>query len=598
MNDPRQGTIVVANDEIIIRTHIGHRKRCKAIPGVAWNRSIQAWTIPASSESARNVRAALQGAGVFGTSKDFSTLLETDDDASGLEPYPDILQTPLWDHQRSAIGRVLQHNGFMLYHGVGAGKTLSAIAAAAHRGNQKILIFAPKRVIGNEQRGWVKQINDHTGGYLTPVIARRKNSETLAVMVGRIRNELLSVEPPYAVLTNYETVNKAGEMRQWLLAAGWDLLIFDEVHRIKDPGGSTSQWIARLARKVPYRIGLTGTLMPNNPLDVYGPFRALDPSVFGTSFAAFRARFAITHPQFKNMVLDWPNKAEMNRLIYTITDHVKTNEVVDLPEKPPVETIPVTLSKKAFKHYMDLEELFYSWIQETGEEISLANVLVKLLRLQQLTGGYLHTDDGRAVRVDSSKKKALLDFLLDLPRDEKVVVFARFHQDLDQIREVCEDDRIKRRYGEISGRVGEEDYDAWIRDEKDLMGIQIQAGGEGLDELKTARIMIFWSPDFSLGRYEQAQGRLYRPGQNRNVLEYHLVAEGTVDEDVVEALKNKRRVVEEVAGREWGRKKQVTTGNPLIDGFLRNAEAYESGEVSAFEVADAIAMAALDIVDP
>lgn len=593
----RQGTIVIEGEEIIIRTHLGHRQRCKAIPGARWKRSAQAWTVPASAESARNVRAALQGAGIFGASKDFSALLESEADTYDLQPYDDHLLTPLWDHQEQAIEKVLRHRGYMLYHGVGAGKTLSAIAAAARRGNQRILAFAPKRVIGNEHRGWVRQINDHLGGYLTPVVARRKDSETLATMVGRIRNQLLSIEPPYVVLTNYETVNKGGAMRQWLNAADWDLLILDESHRIKDPGGSTSQWMGRFARKVPYRIGLTGTLMPNNPLDVYAQYRALDPSIFGTSFAAFRARFAITHPQFKSMVLDWPNKEEMNRLIYSIADHVKTPDVVDLPELT-IDTIPVQLGKQAYKHYMDLEELFYSWIQETGEEITLANVLVKLLRLQQLTGGYLHTDDGRAVRVDESKKKALLDFLLDLPQDEKVVVFARFHGDLDQIREVCEDSRIARRYGEISGRVGEEDYDAWVRGEKDLMGIQIQAGGEGLDELKTARIMIFWSPDFSLGRYEQAQGRLYRPGQNRAVLEYHLVAEGTVDEDVFEALRNKRRVVEEVAGRDWGKQGRSLTDNPFIHGFLATAERYEQGEASAFETADAMVMAVFNEVDP
>lgn len=401
-------------------------------------------------------------------------------------------------------------------------------------GFERILIFAPKRVLSS----WQKQFREHAGDAILPIVPPERYSVPRRVEF--IKDWIKEYDPPYAVALNYEAVATKSAMRSFLRAHDWDLLVLDESHRIKAPGGATSKWVATLASKIPYKLALTGTPMPHSPLDVYAQYRVIDPEIFGTNYAVFKARYAVMHPEYKSMPVQFLNQDELHEKFYLIAHRIETADVIDLPERIEIP-IEVELSEDAFQHYVDLETEFYTWVEQVDEEVSIPNALVKLLRLQQLTGGNLVTDDGNTHRVDQSKADALADLLEDLPTTEPVVVFAQFHADLDAIREVA--DRRKRRYGEISGRVDESDYDAWARGDIDLIGVQIQAGGEGLNELVRARYCVYWSTGFSLGRFNQSRARLLRPGQKRNVVEYHLIARGTVDERVAEALRKKQEVV-------------------------------------------------------
>ena len=98
---------------------------------------------------------------------------------------------------------------------------------------------------------------------------------------------------------------------------------------------------------------------------------------------------------------------------------------------------------------------------------------------------------------------------------------------------------------ELSGR--ENNLEAWQQGGADILGVQIQAGGVGIS-LVRARYCIYYSVGFSLGDYEQSLARVHRPGQNQSVIYYHLVAGGTVDEKVYDALQKRRKVIDEIFG--------------------------------------------------
>jgi len=128
-----------------------------------------------------------------------------------------------------------------------------------------------------------------------------------------------------------------------------------------------------------------------------------------------------------------------------------------------------------------------------------------------------------------------------LPRDEPIVVFARFTDEIDRILKAFK--TAGRTFGEVTGR--RKDLDSWYDGKINSLAVQIQAGGVGID-LTRARYAVYWSTGFSLGDYEQSLARVHRPGQTRSVNYIHLIAKGTIDEKIYGALKSRANLVESV----------------------------------------------------
>jgi len=168
--------------------------------------------------------------------------------------------------------------------------------------------------------------------------------------------------------------------------------------------------------------------------------------------------------------------------------------------------------------------------------------MVKVLRLQQITGGSLRLDDDeRYTQVDSSKQKLLADTLEDIGPEEPVVVFCRFRSDLDAVHKAATD--LGYTSMELSGR--QDDLQEWQRGKAQILAVQISAGGVGID-LTRARYSIYFSLSRSLGEYDQSLSRVHRPGQTRPVTHIHLVARGTIDEKIIYALERRAEVIESI----------------------------------------------------
>jgi len=327
----------------------------------------------------------------------------------------------------------------------------------------------------------------------------------------------------------------------------WDAVILDESHRIKAPAGGQSRFVQRLAKDIPHVLALTGTPMPQGPQDVYGQFRTIDPSLFGVSNKAFKARYCIMGGFNDYQIVGYQNTDEFNALFGAATYRCDIDDVMTLPDSVDA-TIDCPLSLSAAETYKELEDNMVTQIDEGI--VTAANVLVKLIRLQQLTGGFLRTDqelsDGKLYKVDSAKEEAVRDYLQDLG-PKNVVVFCRFSSDIETVLKVCT--TLGRPTVELSGR--RHDIEACWQPEtpSEVAAVQIQAGGLGID-LTAAHHALFFSLGYSLAEYQQARARLRRPGQERSVVYTHLLARRgrvrTIDHKVMKAIERKENVVASV----------------------------------------------------
>ena len=315
-------------------------------------------------------------------------------------------------------------------------------------------------------------------------------------------------------------------------------MVYDEAHRLKSGSGKTSKFAAKIRNRASRIIACTGTLLPHSPLDAFGVFRAVDPGIFGTSYIPFRATYAVLGGFEGKQVVAFQNQEMMHDKISSISYRVKSEDVLDLP---PFQHIVrhCELSAKTRKAYDQMHNDLYA--EYEGHELTAANAMVKVLRLQQITSGVITDSCGNEVRIGSEKADELADILEDVALVEPVAVFCKFTADIAAVREVAQ--KQGRKIFELSGKKNE--LAEWQAAKEGILAVQIRAGREGVD-FTIANLQIYYSIGHSLGDYDQSLKRVHRPGQTRPVCYIHIVAKDTVDVSVYESLDKKRDIVEYV----------------------------------------------------
>jgi SNF2 family DNA or RNA helicase len=529
---------------IYVRAPYEYKDIMKSITGGRWDKRNKAWHYPRSYRTLAEIMKSLPGP--IGLSEDLMKLLDEGDpyeqaapikEATDL-PNPPICKGDDWLHQRRAYWWAKDLPAVLLDMWMGSGKTRTAINIVQNwypEGNARVLIVCPPNVVPV----WEEQIQQHAAiPWKVTLLPAGKPVPKRAEMAEQAWQD---AEPGAitALVCNYEAVWR-GALGEWVLSKEWDVVIGDELHHIKAPGSKQSLFFAKLHKRSKRRLGLTGTPLHDGPLDIYGQARFLCPEVFGTSFANFRSRYARMGGYGGYQILGYQNLDEFYEKYRSFTFSVGPDEA--LPDLPPIifERRVCELSKEEQRVYASLENDFIAQIK--GGYVTVSNALTKLLKLQQVTSGYVRDDDGVDRHVGDSKKQLLADVLSDLPKNEPVVIFCRFIHDLDAIHEVAKADG--RKSFELSGRRRE--LEEWMNLEGgEVLAVQLKAGGEGVS-MHRARYVIDYSLSFSLGEYNQTRSRLQRPGQTRQVISIALVAAGTVDEKIYKALKRKEKVIETI----------------------------------------------------
>lgn len=444
-------------------------------------------------------------------------------------------------------------NDYVLTHNTG--KTRVAIGLLEEWEAQRVLIVCPSTVVGV----WPDQFKQHAvrdwqvsdGGHFGRDGMKRWGSvEKRTEQFKETAKWCGALGRPFACVLNIESCWRE-PFYKWARSIEWDVVILDESHRAKAPGGRQSMAMHTIGKHATRRLALTGTPMPHSPLDVYAQARFVDEGVLGTSYAAFKKRYC--DESIYDHSVTFKNLDQLAARLRTVMFQCG-KEVLDLPPIIEEATHPgtdrsVVLSPRTSKAY---QQMWTEMVADVGSGVVVAqNALSRVLRLQQMTSGYVGGvgDDDHVEYLGTEKRDAFADWLTDTrtsydEEDDPVVVFARFRPDLDAIREVAAKQGLA--YGEVSGR----SKDGLTPERRlapgvQVCGIQMQSGGVGID-LTAARFAVYYSIGHSLGDYLQSRDRVHRPGQARTTTYVHLVAKGTVDVAIRQALADKRDIIEAV----------------------------------------------------
>lgn len=532
---------------IAVRAPSQFKQALDGCPGVRYSKATRVWTYPWTPKALLSLKSALEEVWtVTALSPRITVLLETANtqsdrvsliraSAEGLEPIALTGHLPPWDHQVQAFHFARTLPGCLFYMACGTGKSRVVIDLLQNEPDRRQnLIVASKKIVDNVWEGqfkthWVREDGMHL----------LIQSGDTARLVERAQ-ELAETGEPFTIVTTYQTVWR-DPFARWALQQKWDQVTLDEIHRAKAPGGRASMFFARLSAITRFRLGLSGTPIPNGIQDSYGIYRFLDPGIFGTNFEKFGERY-LEYGGFNNYeITGYKNEEEWNRKFYSIAFHVD-DSVLKLPE-PRFVTYTCEIGSAARKIYRELDKEFVARVGSGA--ISAKNILAKMVKLQQITSGYLQLDEVEGqTPVDTSKLDLIRDTLADIDVKEPVVVFYRFKPDAVALTKLLVESG--RTVSEVSGRA--DGLKDWQAGKTSALIVQVAAGPEGIDLTRT-KYGFFYSMSFGYGDWVQLIKRIVRPGQQWSATFFRLAVKGTIDEDLWNAIDHKCDLIDWVLHR-------------------------------------------------
>jgi SNF2 family DNA or RNA helicase len=332
-------------------------------------------------------------------------------------------------------------------------------------------------------------------------------------------------------------------------------MVLDESHRIKKRDGKRKATIVAMGGHAKYRRILTGTPVEIPP-DIYAPLRFLSPEFWKSkklpTTAEFDAMFCVQvdrqfhgKPKFKQTV-GYKNLDILQKYVAETGYRVTMEDAgIHLP--------PVTYLKRYYEMFPEQRRMYdelratYRTEFEDGLEIDVEAAIVRLLRLQQIICGYCGTGPGEPIKRISEKENPRLDLALEILEDlpHAVILWCRFMEDCRQLHEAL--GKQSRRYdGTISNEDREIAKKAFQSGDIKYL-IMTDAGAEGLT-LVSAKSAVFYSNTFSMTRRIQKEARNVRIGQTANTSVFDLVCQGTVDDDIINALRDKFDIASQLTG--------------------------------------------------
>lgn len=483
-----------------------------------------------------------------------------------------------WKHQLEAIERAKALPYFALFFEMGAGKTGTAINILRHKFAQsgellRTLVFCPPIVCTNWREEWAKHSKIDLKNIHVLAGSGKKRVELFREKAfGQVKapdGELSSTPIGCTFITNYEALlmdDLFVEFRKWNPQA----LVFDESHKLKNHTAKRTKRAETLAnprdsktkQELPRPLVyiLSGTPILNSPMDIFSQFQILDGGTsFGSNFFAFRARYfrdansgMPKERYFPKWVPHPGTEEEFNRRIKSVGSRVLKSECLDLPPLVQV-THKVGMSPEQAKAYREMKQNFITYVNDKACVATIA--ITKALRLMQITSGFAavkttgEEDDAPEVRFTGTPKlEALRDLLEQLTPNHKVLVWAVWKENYQQIADVCNSLGVS--FVEVHGGISPTRKNENVKRFQDDLSCRVfighpGSGGIGLN-LTCSSYSIFYSRTFSLEHSLQAEARNHRGGSkeagHERITRVDLTVEDTIDEIVTKKLAEKIEV--------------------------------------------------------
>jgi SNF2 family DNA or RNA helicase len=333
------------------------------------------------------------------------------------------------------------------------------------------------------------------------------------------------------------------------------LMAVDESTTIKTPTAQRTKNITAVGKHAKYRRIMTGSPITKNPLDLYSQCEFLDPWLLDFhSYYAFRNRYAemkTMHVRGRSIqvVKEFRHLDELSDTVKNFSYRVLKEDCLDLPPKNFIKR-HITLTPDQKKIYRQMKEQALAILN--GKVTTTMTVLTQLMRLHQITCGYVTADDGSTQQVESNRITELMNILEET--EGKAIIWANYQLSVGEIIQ-----QLTKRYGEkcyvhYYGLTPQEIRQSNIKrfqtdpECRFLIGTP-QTGGYGIT-LTQANTVIYYSNGYDLEKRLQSEDRAHRIGQKKSVTYIDIIAEDTIDEKIVRALRDKINIASEVMGEE------------------------------------------------
>jgi len=456
-------------------------------------------------------------------------------------------KTKPYDHQIKALQESWNKKEYAWFMEMGTGKTKVAIDNMGILNQQNLIdtaiIVAPKSVYLN----WEDEIANHLSDEVLYSIyswnKSKKDFDTKNLKVYLINTEALS--------------HKSGVsfVKDILIKNPKNIFVIDESTAIKNQSALRTKSILKLSQLALYKRILTGSPVTKSPLDLYTQCAFLSPELLGfSSFYSFRARYAVMdaihvgNQRYIHIPKYYVNLDELNSKLRTFSYRVRKDECLDLPEKiKQLRTIQLTIEQRNV--YNNLKERAIAIMQD--ESVSFTVKLVELLRLHQITNGFLKTDEGNIKEFkDNPKMDELLNILEQI--EGKAIIWANYVHNIESITSKLIDiygkNSVVNIYGDIDAVKRKEAVHRFQNDPecKFFVG-NPSTGGFGLT-LTAASYVIYFSNNYNYEVRIQSEDRAHRIGQSKNVTYIDIVAKDSVDFHIMKALQNKLQISNKTLG--------------------------------------------------
>ena len=457
----------------------------------------------------------------------------------------------LFTHQKEIIHRALGQS-LALFCEMGTGKTRAILETVKINQQYPCLVVCPASVLSV----WESEVEKWLG--FIPIMLRGTKARRAKLLeLPCCANGCIYVVS-FATLRQYNYITMPTNPttgRRYRMSCNkindvkaWKTCIVDESSKIKNHKAKQAQ-ACHAFKDVPWRYILSGTPISHSPLDIYSQFKFLHPGLFST-WSEFENEYAVivrrpiphnrsTRFTHYNEVVGIKNEEQLYDKIYPYSVNYKKKDCLDLPDKI-FEIREVALTAKQRHAY---DELVADYITTIGESVvTAANVLTRLLRLQQICQGFSQGETARIIFDKNPKLELLRELLVDLV-EHKVIIWCRFRYDVETVLKLFWE--LKRNPIRFDGSITADQkkqgiYDFQNKPEHRVFVAQIQAGAFGIS-LTAADYTLYYSQTFELGLYQQSVNRNHRIGQVNKVTYVNLICKGTVDETIANNLKEKKK---------------------------------------------------------
>ena len=428
------------------------------------------------------------------------------------------------DYQRYATDFIINHPVSAVLLEMGLGKSVISLSAINelmldYFDVSRTLVIAPLRVANST---WPDEIKkwDHL------------KHLNYSVVIGSEKERLDALrKPAHIYLINRENVD-------WLITksgVSWkfDMVVIDELSSFKSYQAKRFKSLLKVRPKIKRIVGLTGTPSSNGLMDLWAEFRLLDMGErLGRYITYYRQNFFVPDKRNQQMIFSYKPKEGSEKMIYSlisdITISMKSKDFLKMPECVMNEVV-VSLSDKEQKLYDSLKQDMVLSLEEN--EIDAINAAALSNKLLQMSNGAVYNDDKESLHIHDRKLDALED-LIEGANGKPVLIAYWFKHDLERIKERFDVREIKTA----------KDISDWNKGKIPVALIHPASAGHGLNLQAGGSTLIWFGLTWSLELYQQTNARLYRQGQDSTVVIHHILTKGTIDEDVMKALKAKERI--------------------------------------------------------